>query len=229
MSKLLEIHSAPTEVSRENQGSSTEICTTLAFCKTADRFTHFMAIDEKSSASLKRSALLQSISTETPLAWPSDPPLQQVVLEPLGPDLQHVALGVGLSGHGHWSLAARCLDDNQSLELDFACRISRPALFLGSTYRILDANNADHCLKDAPPNTNLNGNSNLYWLEAQIDGDSWTGTWTRPGNAPLKVQLEVTLGKLLWSPELRQLQILPLGSLDNPATLRWCYRFRQLP
>lgn len=172
-----------------------------------------MAIDETSSAALKRSTFLESITTDAQLAWPSDPPLQQVVLEPLGPDLQHVALGVGLSGHGHWSLAARCLDDNQSLELDFACRITRPALFLGSTYRIVDAD----------------GNSNHHWHEAHIDGNSWTGTWTRPGNELLKIQLEVTLGKLLWNPELRQLQILPLGSLDNPSTLRWCYRFRQLP
>lgn len=228
MSKLLEIHSAPIDVSRENQLSS-PVCTTLAFCKNGDRFTHVMAIDEKSSASLKRSTFLQSITTDAQLAWPSDPPLQQVVLEPLGPDLQHVALGVGLSGHGHWSLAARCLEDNHSLELDFACRISRPAMFLGSTYRILDANSPDHDLTDAPPNKNLNGISNIYWHEAHIDGNSWTGTWTQPEKAPLKIQLEVTLGKLLWSPELRQLQILPLGSLDNPATLRWCYRFRQLP
>ncbi len=212
MSKLLEIHSAPTEVSSENQ-ESPSVCTTLAFCKAGDRFTHFMAIDETSSAALKRSTFLESITTDAQLAWPSDPPLQQVVLEPLGPDLQHVALGVGLSGHGHWSLAARCLDDNQSVELDFACRITRPALFLGSTYRIVDAD----------------GNSNHHWHEAHIDGNSWTGTWTRPGNELLKIQLEVTLGKLLWNPELRQLQILPLGSLDNPSTLRWCYRFRQLP
>lgn len=183
----------------------------LEFNKQGDRFTHRLCIPSGSTYI----PVLESLTLDPTAPWPSDPPLQQVVFEPLGPNQQDVALGVGLSGHGHWSLAARCCETHDSIELDFACRITRPTPFLGSTYQVLHQ-----------PSQQSTQNEILL-IHSAIKPDGWTAQWkTQHGNS-LTLHLSATIGTLLWDPSNFQLQILPQSlpqtPIEKPTTLRWCY------
>jgi hypothetical protein len=133
--------------------------------------------------------------------WPADPPLQQVVLEPLGNPAQldaparMAALGVGMSGHGHWSLAADSPPDAQeTIQFDWACRIHQPAERLGSTYR---ASTPDTITEEV-----------LVWR--LVDG----GT----------VFLQAIRGRLHWDEVNQAVTIEPTSDVRTHGTHCWCYR-----
>ena len=111
---------------------------------TNDRFAHQILI---------RSAdrwlpILDSVEGTAADAWPQSPPWQQMVEESIGPQGDNVLLGVGLSGNGHWSVAigkkkfknssAKDGEIQIGLHFDIACKISKGAAFLGSTWRCCD-------------------------------------------------------------------------------------------
>lgn len=183
----------------------------LEFNKQGDRFSHRLCIPDGPASYL---TLLESYTLDPLAPWPSDPPLQQVVFEPLGPNQQDVALGVGLSGHGHWSLAARCCDSPEAIELDFACRISRPTHFLGSTYRVLHQ----------PPHTSTSG---LTLSHAESNEDGWTAKWQLQNGKSITLHLQASIGTVNWEPSTAQLQVLPQAlpqtTVEKPTTLRWCF------
>lgn len=110
----------------------------VSFAKPRDRFHHSIAtLGAASDAVFCQSAAGQSAAGTLQEAWPSDPPLQQLVLESLGSPQRSVVLGVGMSGHGHWSLAAEVIDESiGTIQFDWACRIHRAAERLVSTYHL---------------------------------------------------------------------------------------------
>ena len=89
--------------------------------------------------------VLESVEGTAADAWPQSPPWQQIVQESVGPNGQDVLLGVGLSGNGHWSIAidrkyvtgseSSTLQSQRGLHFDIACKISKGADFLGSTWQ----------------------------------------------------------------------------------------------
>jgi hypothetical protein len=89
--------------------------------------------------------VLESVEGTAADAWPQSPPWQQIVQESVGPNGEDVLLGVGLSGNGHWSIAIDRKHVNGSegstsqsqlgLRFDIACKISKGADFLGSTWQ----------------------------------------------------------------------------------------------
>jgi hypothetical protein len=66
--------------------------------------------------------------------WPASPPLQQLSIQTL-PDGRRVALLVGMAGTSHWSLSVEPSPSDTALIFDVACRLSQPAVFLGSRYQ----------------------------------------------------------------------------------------------
>jgi hypothetical protein len=66
--------------------------------------------------------------------WPDSPPLQQLSWTE-GSAGDPVALLVGMAGKSHWSLSAEVPSASSDLLFDVACRIQRPPLWLGNTYR----------------------------------------------------------------------------------------------
>ncbi len=183
----------------------------LEFNKQGDRFAHRFCIPSGSSYL----PLLESLALDPLAPWPSDPPLQQVVFEPLGPNQQDVALGVGLSGHGHWSLAARCRETPNSIELDFACRITRHTPFLGCTYQVLHQ----------PSQSSSHDEISLVHTANNPDG--WTAKWNTKNGDSVTIQLHTSIGIVTWDPLKSQLQVLPQAlpqdPIEKPTTLRWCY------
>lgn len=68
-------------------------------------------------------------------AWPADPPLQQLSLEPIRE--AGVVLGVGQAGCGHWSCSTEVVPGPEpTLLWDLACRTPDAAAHLGSQYRV---------------------------------------------------------------------------------------------
>lgn len=103
----------------------------IEFVKVGDRFSHKLLVERDGLWF----TILESLEGTDKENWPSSPPLQQIVAEPIGKDGRLVLLGVGLSGTGHWSIS---VDENESggLLLDIACRVSGEHGFLGSTWRL---------------------------------------------------------------------------------------------
>ncbi|XZE37176.1 hypothetical protein SH501x_002779 [Pirellulaceae bacterium SH501] len=107
----------------------------------ADRFRHRLAI---------RTAdgwmdLMESVEGTSSEPWPPSPPWQQIVRESMGHRGEDVLLGVGLSGNGHWSIAVHPTNTEpsqshpttyQGLAFDVACKTSKPATRLGSTWKV---------------------------------------------------------------------------------------------
>ena len=205
---------------------------TLRFDRQADRYSHCLMVHSKEQLQV----VLQGVLADPNAPWPSDPPLQQLVLEPIGDrEFPDVALGVGMSGHGHWSLAAQWLRnprlanprtntpemDNSEmgsveLEFDFACKLRPPVGFLGSTYRVV------------PQRYLPSGSSGLEWIRVEFGKQHWTG-WFKESTAPSsipshKLSIAVLAGELQWDPDSQEITVRPVGSLEKPATLRWCYR-----
>jgi hypothetical protein len=200
---------------------------TLRFDRQADRYSHCLMVHSKDQLQV----VLQGVLADPNAPWPSDPPLQQLVLEPIGDrEFPDVALGVGMSGHGHWSLAAQWLRNHGpvnpgphsagmgsvALEFDFACKLRPPVGFLGSTYRVV------------PQRYLPSGSSGLEWMRVEFGKQHWTG-WFKESTAPSstpshKLSIAVLAGELQWDPDSQEITVRPVGSLEKPATLRWCYR-----
>jgi hypothetical protein len=200
---------------------------TLRFDRQADRYSHCLLVHSKDQLQV----VLQGVLADPNAPWPSDPPLQQLVLEPIGDrEFPDVALGVGMSGHGHWSLAAQWLrnpgpanpgPDNSglgsvALEFDYACKLRPPVGFLGSTYRVV------------PQRYLPSGSSGLEWMRVEFGKQHWTG-WFKESTAPSstpshKLSIAVLAGELQWDADSQEITVRPVGSLEKPATLRWCYR-----
>lgn len=168
----------------------------LEFVQQGDRFTHTLSILDRGIPAV----CLESVPGSPQEAWPCDPPLQQIVLEQVGTPPRTVALGVGMSGHGHWSLAAEMLPDAVSgMQWDWACRIARGAERLASSYRI-----------HAPTSS-----SSLRVEEREA-------LWTLADGRT--IHLSAARGNLAWDAEHRQLTIAPTSDIQIPGTHTWCYR-----
>jgi hypothetical protein len=195
---------------------------TLRFDRQADRYSHCLLVHPEDQLQV----LLQGVLADPNAPWPSDPPLQQLVLEPIGDrEFPDVALGVGMSGHGHWSLAAQWLRTpgpakpqmgSVALEFDYACKLRPPVGFLGSTYRVV------------PQRYLSGGTSGLEWMRVEFGKQHWTGWFkesTSPSSIPShKLSIAVLAGELQWDADSQEITVRPVGSLEKPATLRWCYR-----
>jgi hypothetical protein len=195
---------------------------TLRFDRQADRYSHCLLVHPEDQLQV----LLQGVLADPNAPWPSDPPLQQLVLEPIGDrEFPDVALGVGMSGHGHWSLAAQWLRTpgpanpqmgSVALEFDYACKLRPPVGFLGSTYRVV------------PQRYLSGGTSGLEWMRVDFGKQHWTGWFkesTSPSSIPShKLSIVVLAGELQWDADSQEITVRPVGSLEKPATLRWCYR-----
>jgi len=195
---------------------------TLRFDRQADRYSHCLMVHSKEQLQV----VLQGVLADPNAPWPSDPPLQQLVLEPIGDrEFPDVALGVGMSGHGHWSLAAQWLRTpgpanpqmgSVALEFDYACKLRPPVGFLGSTYRVV------------PQRYLPSGSSGLEWMRVEFGKQHWTG-WFKESTAPSsipshKLSIAVLAGELQWDADSQEITVRPVGSLEKPATLRWSYR-----
>lgn len=185
----------------------------VRFDKSLDRFDHqlLFRFDQDWITLLK--ADLQ----DPQAPWPSDPPIQQLVVEPIGNgSYRDVALGVGMCGHGHWSLAAQWVplqsQDQVALELDYACRQQPPASFLGSTYKVLPQE-SEHV--------------RMVTLD-QIDRSLNAKFAMNKSQACYELRIEVIEGVLSWQAESSRIVIVPSGSFEKPSTLRWCYRIAWL-
>jgi hypothetical protein len=195
---------------------------TLRFDRQADRYSHCLLVHPEDQLQV----LLQGVLADPNAPWPSDPPLQQLVLEPIGDrEFPDVALGVGMSGHGHWSLAAQWLRTpgpakpqmgSVALEFDYACKLRPPVGFLGSTYRVV------------PQRYLPSGSSGLEWMRVEFGQQYWTGWFkesTSPNSIPShKLSIVVLAGELQWDADSQEITVRPVGSLEKPGTLRWSYR-----
>lgn len=185
----------------------------VRFDKSLDRFDHQLLFRfDQDWITLLRADL-----QDPQASWPSDPPIQQLVVEPIGrASFRDVALGVGMCGHGHWSLAAQWVQlqtpDQVALEMDYACRQRPPVSFLGSTYKALPTQ-SEHV--------------RLVTLD-QTDR-FWSARFAmKKSQACYELRIEVIEGLLSWQAESRRIVIVPSGSFEKPSTLRWCYRIAWL-
>jgi hypothetical protein len=186
----------------------------IQFAKAHDRFVHSIGFLVENA----RRELLCSVPSDNSDPWPADAPLQHVVLESIRPESSPVAFGVGLSGHGHWSLACEVLTGNTpGFQLDFACKASSPPLSLASSYNLLLQNGesnstASHLL----PEISVSGNCCRIHRAME------------PANASSRGYLivEVQRGQLTYQPDYATLQIRPSEPLDRAGTYRWCYSIR---
>jgi len=68
----------------------------------------------------------------------------------------------------------------------------------------------------------------LEWMRVEFGKQHWTGWFkesTSPSSIPShKLSIAVLAGELHWDADSQEITVRPVGSLENPATLRWCYR-----
>lgn len=195
---------------------SIELCAgdaAIRFSKPNDRFEHRFCVQID-----RRWVNLLGAHLHDPLApWPTDPAIQQLVVEPIGnPPHLEVALGVGMSGHGHWSLACQWFataDSHPAIQLDYACKLQPPVDFLGSTYQI-------------PKNLHAMG---LTLDRVQATKRNWLGRFL-VGELQTRYQLSIEAieGNLHWDADRQEIQLLPSGTWEKPKTARWCYRIAWL-
>ena len=185
----------------------------VRFSKPNDRFEHSFCI----GIGATWVAILNSYVNDPLASWPTDPAIQQLVVESIGQDpFPDVALGVGMSGKGHWSLAAQWMgrsESHRAFQFDYACKIQPPVGFLGSTYAI-------------PQELSAQG---IQLERYQVSAQHWTGWFAISKlHSRYRLAIEVTQGKLTWHADTQQIAIEPesdsVRSLEKPSTLRWCYR-----
>ncbi len=167
----------------------------LEFSRIADRFVHRLCWQTPDGLL----AMLESVPGNSQQPWPSDPPLQQVVCESMGPGQIDVALGVGMSGQGHWSVAVEPLASPKTgWRWDWACKIRGPATLLGCTYRLVSPwsvgtvqDQPDACVLQHP-----DGHA-AHWI--------------------------VETGRMIVEPQHSLIRVEPIADLSVPGTIRWRY------
>jgi hypothetical protein len=179
----------------------------LEFLRYQDRLGHVVGLSEEG----RFIKVLESIEGDSSEAWPGSPPMQQIVEEQIGPNHSRVLLGVGLSGHGHWSMAVDCprvqnassqATNSEVLQLDVACKISKPASQLGSRYRW-----PSHAIIEKDADSQDNGDRSL---EFDIDGH--------------RIRIEVKIGSMSIDLVNKTIALVPDSALTQTMTHRWCYR-----
>jgi hypothetical protein len=169
----------------------------LKFSREGDRFTHRI-VRRQEQGDLD---CVESFSGASGDEWPRDPPLQQLVVEQVGSPSRTVALGVGMTNPGHWSVAVEAVGPRADrLEFDWACRIQRAADYLGSTYRTLPRPELQRRLFTEP---------HAEWPI---------------GNGQALILL-VTDGKLVWHEEQQTISIEPTSDIRSKGTHCWRYCF----
>lgn len=194
---------------------------TVQYSKNNDRLAHSIGVQTEQGFV----PILDSVEGSSQDNWPVSPPMQQVVSEPIGGQTgdQPVLLGVGLSGNGHWSIAVdamteqdlarldenandnkvtdgRPADHDRGLRFDVACKTSKPATFLGSTYRLA-----------------------AKWQIVSIDDHSARLNSTDGSVVPCTIAIRATHGVLKYQPEVGLLSFLPSTSPSQTTTHRWCH------
>lgn len=104
----------------------------LAFVRSGDRFSHYLAPVGDSHA-----PWLASVEGLPDDPWPPSPPWQELHIECRGD--QQVAMLVGRAGGSHWSMSVEPRTAEGGFLFDVACRTSGEVGYLGSTYRLGDA------------------------------------------------------------------------------------------
>jgi hypothetical protein len=186
----------------------------LHFAKSHDRFVHSIDLMGESA----RRELLRSVPGDNSDPWPADAPLQQVVLESIRPESSPIAFGVGLSGHGHWSLACEVLTgDTPGFQLDFACKASSPPGSLSSCYRLIHQDEESNI----PDSQSLHGVSVSESCCRITTALELTNTQCHGC-----LIVEVQRGRIEYHPDTATLWIRPSEPLDRAGTYRWCYSIR---
>lgn len=170
--------------------------TLAVFSRQGDRFGHSVVSRRESPPP---SCGLESVLGTSLEQWPLDPPVQQLVLEPLGNPARVAALGVGMSGGGHWSLATEVVcGDTDRIQFDWACRIHRPAERLGSSYRSF-------------------GLTSLAPAQLTLESAEWS---LADGE---RLRLTVSEGRIVWHEREAILSIIPVSDIRSPGTHTWRY------
>lgn len=94
-----------------------------------DRFRHQISIHDEN----RETPLLSSLEGSPRDNWPPSPPMQQIHVE--NREDARVILLVGMAGGNHWSMSVEKESGGNGLLFDVACRLHKPAQFIGSTYR----------------------------------------------------------------------------------------------
>jgi hypothetical protein len=150
--------------------------------------------------------ILESIEGSPSEPWPASAPLQQIVEETIGSQASPVLLGVGLSGNGHWSCAVESPND-ASLKFDLACRNSKGATFLGSSYQVLARQSSF-----SRPCFNSESEQGVAFSEIEVDSVS-------------RLRIQVSVGKMSLSECGSILILVPESDSAKTLTHRWCYEF----
>jgi hypothetical protein len=170
-----------------------------------DRYAHRIdAVD-----GLLSRTLLESVEGEPLSGWPSSPPFQQVNVSWIVSDSQQgqVAMLVGATGDGHWSMGVGARG-NESAEttlfFDVACRIDRAPKFLGSSYRVLGGSAA------------ISERLNCAFVPAN-----------EPGCVLIAQDAEITLEKNRSRSPILRCKATEIRFAESPVTLRWHYVVRR--
>jgi hypothetical protein len=172
----------------------------IRFQKRFDRFTHVLEWVDADRVI----PMMESVIGDSKDAWPIDVPLQEVVLESIGKDQRAVALGVGKSGYGHWSIAVEPLEVTPALvRWDIACRVERTPERLLSSLRWLGGTQ-EECVASGDPNR-------------------WEASCPTPNGKPLTLSIAVEIGHLHWDPKQHIVSVIPAVAMERKGTYRWCY------
>ena len=170
----------------------------IRFIKSGDRLAHCIGLQTSSKGLGGFLPVLESIEGDAQEAWPASPPMQQIVQESIGQNSAPVLLGVGLSGNGHWSGAVEKTSSG-SLKLDIACKISKPASYLGSRYRMAGE------------------------TEVDFKNNEIRLTVKKESNENVTLVLSAAIGKVSMVKENRLIVIVPGSEPSLIQTHRWCY------
>lgn len=184
----------------------------VRYSKNNDRLSHSIGIETDRGPVV----ILESIEGSSDDPWPISPPMQQVVSEKIGGQSgdQPVLLGVGLSGNGHWSIAVDAIDldvsneakpaaSGSGLRFDVACKTSKPATFLGSTYRLLPS-----------------------WRMVEVDKATYELKLATDSTPAVSIVMQCISGDLKWRPDESQIAVLPGTSPALATTHRWCHSIK---
>ncbi len=161
----------------------------IVFHKAGDRHRHDVSRSEGGGSILLR-------SRDTGTAWPSSPPLQQLVRQVRNGHA--LILGLGTAGTSHWSASFETIEEGATVEVQVACRLGGPASWLGTTYELVG--------------DSVCGEHNPRGIAIDFDGRR---LWISPGKGT----------KAAYDRATRRIAITPDDvSTDMPRTIQWQYR-----